>query len=199
MADETVKVNLDIGAMVERFRALGPLMGPTVYSAMLVSAERMVRDVVSKRMSGPRGAPGILGVVSGHARKTMLGPATFSGSTVTAALGSPVDYVRTHELGFHGPVHVRAHLRLRLGAIKAVSIAQATRAKVVKRGAATAAQRKAGVIAVRAFDRKVSIMAKHFIRDTVLEAKVPVEDRILKALMLALKTGRVPVGSQLGA
>lgn len=191
-------VNLSIDQMLERFKFLGAALRPTVFRAMLVSAQRMRRDVVEKRLSGPRGAPGILGVVTGNARRSITDEAGIVGDKIYALFGSPLKYVKAHEEGFHGPVQVRAYDRRRLGKIKAVSIAPATRGSVIKRGAQTAAQRRAGPIHVKAHTRKVNIIAKHFIRDTLLAAKVPTEARILKALTIAAATGKLPTPQQLG-
>lgn len=197
MATTVIRVTLP--DMLKRFEALGPLMVETVYTSMQLTAQRMVRDVTVKRLSGPRGAPGILGLVTHHARNTMTGFTTVEGNTISAVLGSPVDYVKTHEQGFHGIVNVRAHERRRLGAIKAVSIAKATFGKVIKRGKPTAAQLRAGSIHVRQHARNANIVAKHFIRDTVLAAKGPTENRILKGLNIAWTTGKAPTSGQLGA
>jgi len=192
-------IKLDIDAMVERFRFLGKNLVPTVYTAMLVSANRMVRDVKLKRLSGPRGAPGKLGVVTGAAGRSMTDIVRFQNDTIAAILGSGLGYVKAHEEGLHGVQNVKAHVRRRLGVIKAVSIAQATRGKVIKRGAVTAAQKRKGAIAVKAHSRKANIIAKWFIRDMVREAKQPTERRIMNALMIAVKTGRVPAPNQIGA
>jgi len=194
-----VQIQLDIDAMIKRFEFLGPGLRPSVFNALLISAQRMRRDVIEKRLSGPRGAPGILGIVTGAARRSIADEAGIAGETLYALFGSALKYVKAHEEGYKNDAQpVRAHDRRRLGSIKAVSIAKATRGKVIKRGAPTAAQRRSGPIHVRAHTRKVRIVAKHFIRDTLLAAKVPTEERILKALMIAASTGKVPTTSQLG-
>jgi len=201
MAEETVR--LDMTAMLERFKSLGALTAPAAYVAMLVTGQRMVRDVVKQRLSGPRGATGILGVVTGNARRSMVGPATMTKDMVTAALGSPVEYVKAHEEGFRGTQRVRAHQReqKRIGR-KAVAynIHSGFVSKYSKGRRFTDAEKLLtgrGFAWVTAHDRKVNIIAKHFIRDTVLAAKVPTEDRVLKALQIAFKTGRIPSPGQL--
>ena len=196
MSSENLKLTLP--EMTERFRFLGSALGPTVFAAMLVSAAKMRRDVVSLRLSGPRGAPGILGVVTGAARRSIADEAGVAGDTVYALFGSALEYVKAWEDGFHGDQEVRAHTRRRLGAVRAVSIAQATRGKVIKRARQSAAQRKAGLINVKAHQRKANMEAKHFIRDTLLAAKGPTEARIMRALIIAAETGKPPVASQLG-
>jgi len=185
--------------MVKRFAFLGKALRPSVYSAMLLSAQRMRADVVDQRLSGPRGAEGILGVVTGAARRSITDETFASNEQITALFGSALEYVRAHEEGYKNDAQpVRAHTRRRLGKIKAISIAQATRGKVTKRGAPSARQRRAGAIEVRAHKRKVNIQAKHFIRDTLRAAVIPTENRILRALAIAAVTGRVPKPGEIG-
>lgn len=193
---EIVKLSLE--DMLKRFQVVGVNTLATVYAALVVSSERMVRDVVTKRMSGPRGAPGILGVVTGAGRRSMRYRVTYTKERLYAVLGTMLGYIEAHESGYHGPQHVRAHMRRRLGRISSVSIARETRGQVVKRKAATAAQRRAGMISVRAHDRMANIQAKWFVRDTVRAAKGPTESRILRGLKIAALTGRVPTTSELG-
>jgi hypothetical protein len=194
----STKINLSIEDMLKRFESVGNNMLGTIYVALLVSAERMIRDVVTERMSGPRGAPGHLGVVTGGGRRSMRYRVTYSKERFRVVLGTLLGYIDVHEQGYHGTQHVRAHERRRLGAIQAVSIAQATRGLVDKRRRATKRQREAGPIQVRAHDRMANIQAKHFMRDTVRASSVPTENRIVRALEIAMLTGRVPTASQVG-
>jgi hypothetical protein len=189
-------IRLDIEEMVKRFAFMGEALPDTVFSAVLVSTEFMLREVVKGRMSGPRGAEGILGVVTGNARRSMTNRATMTKDTVEGGIGSPADYVRAHELGFHGDEHVRAHERRRLGAIRAIDIRSRT---ATKRYAPTAAQRRAGPIMVRAHVRRANIIAKHFIRDTVRSAVDPTTSRIGAALILAARLGRAPTRSEVAS
>jgi len=191
-------VKLPIDGIVDRFKSLGPLLAPTVYVAMLASTQKMLGDVLSKRMSNPRrGSTATnLGVDTGHARQSMVGPVKQTAETVQAILGSTKDYVAAHEAGFHGTVNVPAHTRQwRHGKAKQVDIR--TR-RGVKFARLSAKQKARGSWVVRAHPMKMNILAKHFIRDTVLEAKDPTADRITKALMIAIKTGRVPSMAQMG-
>lgn len=194
---ETVKLNLD--EMLHRFKFLGDKIGPTVYAAMLVSAKKMLADVVKKRMSNPRrGSTATnLGVDTGTARRSMIEQAGITADRVFALLGSPVDYVKTHEEGFRGTVQVPTHTaQHRHGRTLAVSVK--TRA-ITKRAALTKRQKARGPWTVRSHSMKMDIHAKHFIRDTVNESVAPLEKRILQSLLIAAKTGQVPSPSQLGA
>jgi hypothetical protein len=196
-------VKLSMADMLKRFEFLGVNLPRTVYVAMLVAAQKMLRDVVSKRMSNPRrGSTATnLGVDTGTARRSMIERAGLTPERVFAMIGSPIEYVRVHEEGFHGTQNVKAHVRRRLGVIKAVAIG-ASRGAVVKRAAVTARQKRLDAshpIHVRSHSRKVDIIAKHFIRDTVLQNVEPTQDRIVQALVIAAKTGQVPTPRQLGA
>ena len=195
----TDSVRLTLPDMTERFKFLGDKLGPTVFAAMLISAQKMLADVVSKRMSNPRrgSTDRNLGVDFGTARRSMIDKAGITEDKVFALIGSPVGYVRTHEEGFHGPVQVRGHVR------QLVALTMNAKGKVTKKSAAafkSAVRNKQATTAhVRAYSRKVDIIAKHFIRDTVTEAVPPTEERIMRALVIAAKTGRVPSPTQLGA
>ena len=192
-------VNLDIKGMVKRFEFLGAALRPSIYRAMLVSGQKMRTDVVAKRMSGPRGAEGMLGVVTGAARRSMTDETGVAGNTIYTLFGSALGYVKVHEEGYDNPAQaVRAHTRRRLGQIKAVSIAKATRYKVIKRAAPSAAQRRAGLIQVKAHTRHAHFEAKHFIADTLILNAVPTQNRIKDALIIAAATGRLPTASELG-
>lgn len=203
MADETVKLDMD--RMIERFASLGKLLGPSAYVAMLVTAQKMLRDVVSKRMSNPRrgSTDTNLGVDTGTARRSMTDVAGLDSDKVYALIGSAVDYVKTHEEGFHGTQHVRAYLRRNVALKRVVNRRSARNGMITKGSAARykAAARKGHALTshVRAHGRKVNIIAKHFIRDTVLEAKVPAENRIIRAMLVAARTGKVPTPNQVGA
>jgi len=192
-------IKLPIDGIVERFKSLGPLLAPTVYVAMLASTQKMLRDVLSKRMSNPRrGSTATnLGVDTGTARRSMVGPVKQTQDTVQAVLGSTVDYVAAHEAGFHGTQHVRAYTRIIAGLSRNARTGIVTKKAAGKYKAALRSG-KATIAHVRPHGRKVNIIAKHFIRDTVIEAKDPAADRITKALMIAIKTGRVPSIAQMG-
>ena len=194
---ETIKLNLD--EMIGRFRFLGKNLAPAVYNAMLISAKTMLRDVVKNRMSNPRrGSTATnLGVDSGTARRSMIDQAGMTADAVFALIGSPIDYVKTHEEGFTGTQRVAASTRRwKSGRARAVNI----KSRAVTRRYAISAKRKARAAwTVRAHERKVNVVAKHFIRDTVLEAVAPTEERILRALTLLATTGKVPSPATIGA
>ncbi len=195
---DTIKLNLD--EMIQRFRFLGANLAPTVYTAMLVAAQKMLRDVVQKRMSNPRrGSTATnLGVDTGTARRSMIDQAGMTADTVFALIGSPVDYVRTHEEGFHGSVNVPAHVRRNVSLKRNAKTGMVSKKSATQYKSALRADHKTTSF-VRAHKMKLDIIAKHFIRDTVQEAVAPLEKRVLQSLLIAVKTGQVPSPGQLGA
>jgi len=196
----TETIRLTIPEMLERFKSLGEKLGPTAYVAMLVSGQKMLRDVVKNRMSNPRrGSTSTnLGVDTGTARRSMTDLTQQTERSITTLIGSTVDYVRSHEEGFHGPVQVRAHTRRIAVLERNTHTGRVSKASSRKYKAALRSGRKTSAH-VRAYTRKVNILAKHFIRDTVIANVVPTTDRITRALLIAVKTGKVPQAGQLGA
>jgi hypothetical protein len=193
-------IRLPIDGIVERFKSLGPMLAPTVYVGLLASAKQMLRDVLQKRMSNPRrGSTSTnLGVDTGTARRSMVDRVGVTESTAFALLGSVERYVKAHEEGFHGTAHVRAYTRRNLSPKFNVRTGKLTKKYAMEYIAARRKGKKT-VSYVRAHGRKVDIIAKHFIRDTVIEAAGPTADRITRGLIIAIKTGRVPSINQVGA
>lgn len=194
---DTVRLSLD--QMLERFKFLGKQLAPTVYRAMLVSGQEMLRRTVKDHMSGPRrgSKPSVLGRDHGTARRSMIAQTEFKNEVIGSLVGSPLGYVRAHEEGFDGSVQVRGHTR------RIIRLERNTKTgRVSKKSAAAykAASRRAGktLAFVRPYKRDVRMPALHFIRDAVLESVTPTENRIVKALMYAARTGQVPTPGQLG-
>lgn len=191
-------IKLSIDGIVERFKSLGPMLAPTVYVALLASTQKMLADVTAKRMSNPRlgSSAKNLGVDTGTARRSMVSGVRVTEEVVSAFLGSPTDYVAVHEQGFSGTVAVPAHTaRWRHGKAKLVHIRTH---RGVKFAGLSKKQKARGEWTVRSHSRKMNIVAKHFIRDTVVEATTPTANRVTQALLIAFKTGRVPSIGQVG-
>lgn len=183
-------------------RSLGALKDKApnaVFTAALVSAEAMLRDTIKLHMSGPkRGSQWkLLGVDTGHARRSMQNQAEIAGNIISAEIGSSLGYVKAHEEGFSGPVKVRAHTR------RIVALSRNNRGKVSAKSAKRYKERiKAGkknTAFVRAFTRKVNISAKEFIRYGVLGQSPQTRLRAMRSLEILARTGRVPAPSELGA
>ena len=107
------------------------------------------RDIVANRISGQ-----YLGVVTGTARKSIGTQVRTLRDRVQGFVGSPLGYVRAHELGFSGPVPVRAHSRTLRG----------------------------NTHDVRAHERYVNMRARHFIRDSLRDKKDGVRLQVRDAL-----------------
>ena len=78
----------------------------TIRGTLQLSLDSMVANVVRNKMSGQ-----LLGVVTGTARRSIASEIRETPDSIIGAFGSPLRYVRAHELGFHGAVSVRAHTR----------------------------------------------------------------------------------------
>ena len=160
MADFTITVDLE--AMKKRLTALGPQgLAASVLAAVRLTVQTWLRGTVQK-ISGP-----YLGVVTGTARRSITSTAAIEGDgeVVRGRFGSPLRYVRAHELGFRGAVYVREHVR-------------------------DPTDRAAHI--VRAHSRYVNMRARHFMRDTIHEDLVGTEHRLRRALLLLARTGRPP-------
>jgi len=147
-----------------------PAADSSIRAAMQASVQAMMRDVILNRMTGQE-----LGVVTGTARRSMRGRTWENSRRVVGEFGSPLGYVRAHEIGFHGPVGVRAHERTR--------------------GSTTHP--------VRAHTRNVNIRARHFMRNSLSKetrggSGSKLTRRIVKALRIAAKQGRIPRAGELG-
>lgn len=142
----------------------------SVHAAMQAAVQSMMRDVILNRMTGQ-----YLGIVTGTARKSITGRADQYTRKVIGQFGSPLEYVRAHELGYQGPVNVRAHQRTRGGKSHDV----------------------------RAHTRAVNMRARHFMRDTLRKESQPktgskIARRIIKAMKIAARQGRIPRAGELG-
>jgi hypothetical protein len=199
MAD-AYTIELDLKGMQERLAALGgPKFTRTILSAVRLTMQGWLRATVQK-MSGP-----YLGVVTGTARRSMISTSVASADTVIGRFGSPLIYVRAHELGFSGSVQVAAHTRMLTGNIK--------KAKIRLRKA----QRRLGAdepidlrnfsgfgsfkrtAFVRAHTRRVDMWARRFMRDSIAEDQPKLNDRMRRAILMLARTGKPPTVGELGA
>ena len=196
MAD--VRRTVSIEELSKRLGDLQKKLPAAARAAMRSSVWAMIRDVVMNRMSGQ-----YLGVVTSTARRSMHATVERRGDSVRGVIGNPHDYVRAHEMGFHGPVQVRAHTRQLARLERGVRTGKVTKKSARK----YKARRKKGYAmsaSVRAHTRQVNIRAKRFIRDTLADEAVPysatraqagnsrIERRVLRALEILAETGKTP-------
>lgn len=66
----------------------------------------LLRKVKAEKLSGQ-----VLNVRTGRLRRSIIQRVTEQGNTITGVVGTNVEYARAHEMGFKGPVSVKAHLR----------------------------------------------------------------------------------------
>lgn len=101
MTVDLFKILQSVGALKD-----APL---AVQQAVHNSVQAMDRFLVADRLS--KRGPDTLGVVTGTARRSIAHGVGLKGKIVEGYFGSPLRYVRAHELGFVGQVQVRAHAR----------------------------------------------------------------------------------------
>lgn len=200
MSEYRKTVSLD--QLQEMFAKLGAKVPAAMRAAMNASVWSMIRDVVANRLSGQ-----YLRVRTGTARRSMHGHVEDSGESVRGYIGNPHEYVRAHEMGYQGPVQVRAHTR------QLARLERNRGGKVTKRSAAAYKKRLrkgyAMTAHVRAHTRQVNIRARRFIRDTLDLEAMPysatraagrgsrLDRRVIRALEILLDSGRVPKTGEL--
>lgn len=200
MSGSTVTVTLD--ELQKMIRGVGDKFPEIAERAMTASVQAMVRDVVANRMTGQ-----YLGVVTGTARRSITGRVKRGASSITASIGSTLKYVRAHEMGYTGPVQVRAHQR-RLVELSSGRGGKITKASARKYKKAKAAGRKT-MSHVRAHTRRVNIRARRFLRDTVMQeagtlpamllsGEPAFSRRLVRAMQIYVEQGRMPSVGDLG-
>jgi hypothetical protein len=174
--------------MLKRFESLGKDLEPSIFNAMVISAEAMFAEVTTNKMRGQ-----YLGVVTGRGIRSMVPTTTRSKAKISAGIGSSVGYIAAHEQGFKPleTVGVKAHEARHRGRITRRGRRGVNANAILRRARLTKAQKATGVWAVKGHRRKVDIPARHFMRDTVREEFIPTVDRIERALYIAALTGGV--------
>jgi len=87
-------------------RRMPDLAVPALFRGM---KKAMIR--VEARARSPYLTGRSLNVRTGHLRRSIVSGAQIDGDTVTGHVGTNVSYGRFWELGYHGPMSVRSHLR----------------------------------------------------------------------------------------
>lgn len=176
----------------------GKIVGAETVNAMLMGATPRIREemvkvvkasgvelmlrVKDKYLHGPK--PQHLGVKTGNLTRSiaMKGPEVTSQGDVTGIVGTNVSYGRFWELGFHGDISVRAHVRK----VKARS----TFARVAKPGTKRGWGREKtseGIGYVRAHTREnVNIAPRPFLVPALRDTRAAMRANIMKGLAQAL-------------
>lgn len=161
---------------------------PRIHKSLLVSVQvtvlRMVRWVVTRKLLGQ-----YLNRVTGTGIRSVTASPDWWPIDAGAAgrFGSNLDYMRAHEQGFSGTVAVREHER------RLFRYRSARTGARLKRRKATG-----GMATVSAHSRNVTIRARHFFRDTLDENRTSFELRLRKAILIAVRLGRVATAGDLG-
>jgi hypothetical protein len=179
----------------EMFLRFGNGAARAMLSAAKASATFMAARTISTKLENKN--PPYLNRRKGNLiRNVAASPYARAVSTneVEAGFGTNSDYGIPLEEGYKGIVTVRAHMRKRLGAIRAVDIR--TR-EATKRARVTLAQRQAGPISVKEHERDVDIRARHYLLDTLNENAGKPGEFVNEAFDQLLVTGNPPSGEDL--
>ncbi len=164
--------------------------------AAKASTALMVRRVVRGRLNEPKGAKGSVYPNLRRQTGTLQRNVTASrfhqvdsADKVVAAIGTSLVYGIAHEEGFTGVVQVKAHTR-RL-------VEQARSKAAVRRVKKKLKAGKKRVAHVKAHKRKMNLLARYYLRDTVLTHKKDIKGIARKAVIIAAKTGKLPQVTEL--
>lgn len=123
----------------------------------------LLRKVKAEKLSGQ-----VLNVQTGRLRRSITQRVTEQGSTITGIVGTNVEYARTHELGFKGPVSVKAHLR-------EIKKAWGKPLKAAKK------------IQVKPHTRQVELPARSFLRSALADMEPKIRDELRETLRHEMK------------
>lgn len=123
----------------------------------------LLRKVKAEKLSGQ-----LLNVQTGRLRRSITQRATEQGSTITGIVGTNVEYARAHELGFKGPVSVKAHLRQ-------IKEAWGKPLKAAKK------------IQVKPHARQVELPARSFLRSALADMEQKIRDELRETLRHEMK------------
>jgi phage gpG-like protein len=118
----------------------------------------LLRKVKAEKLSGQ-----VLNVRTGRLRRSITQRVAEQGNTITGVVGTNVEYARAHELGFKGPVSVKAHLRQ----IKE-AWGKPLKAKLT--------------VPVRAHTRQAEFPARSFLRSALADMEPKIRDELRETL-----------------
>lgn len=152
----------------------GYLIGDREVIAKLGKAKEIARDGIRKsvvrltlellnKVKAEKLSGQVLKVQTGRLRRSITQRVTEQGNTISGVVGTSVEYARAHELGFKGPVSVKAHLR---------QIKQAW-GKPLK---------SAKKIQIKPYTRKVELPARSFLRSALAEMEPRIKEEFMETL-----------------
>lgn len=110
----TREVRIDLEGIQRLLESFDPsIMEPAAKRGMERGIQIVARRAVQSQMSAPKRGSRLfqLGVDTGTARRSIATKVEQGGGVTRGIFGSPLRYVRAHEMGFSGEVKVRAHVR----------------------------------------------------------------------------------------
>ncbi|MBU1223095.1 MAG: phage virion morphogenesis protein [Gammaproteobacteria bacterium] len=123
----------------------------------------LLRRVKADKLSGQ-----VLNVRTGLLRRRTHHRVTESGSRIEGIVGNNAEYARAHELGFKGPVSVKAHLRQ-------IKEAWGKPLKAAKK------------IQVKPHTRQVELPARSFLRSALADMEPKIRDELRETLRHEMK------------
>jgi len=182
----SVKVNVNLKRQGERLEFLDKRMQALVKRAAQAFTAFLVRKVTKDKLRGQ-----VLKRKTGTLIRSVTASRFLevSESTVTAGIGTNLVYGIAHEEGFTGTVQVQAHSRRLVKQAKGKRAAAKFKKALKKKRQRTAF--------VRAHTRKLDIVARHYLRNTLLENREKAPTAVRRAILLALRTGKMPPVSSL--
>lgn len=188
MIDPQIRIDLD--DLEEMTEAYGTKLAKSVRVGVREAILLNVRDVTKTKLRGQ---------YLNRRTGTLIRSVTASRSDemtetmVRGSFGTHLDYGKAHEVGFRGQVQVAAHTRRlvrtrtnRQGQLSKKS-AKALKRKL-QRGLKTTAH-------VRAHSRRVNIRPRYYLRDTLRENIGKTKQRVIRALLVLGRTGKVPTAA----
>lgn len=171
MAD--ISTRIDLGRIYKLVDLMTPAqVGRAIARGLRLGMLEIERDTIQK-ISGP-----YLGIVTGTARRSIRSRVQVLADRIQGVVGSPLRYVRAHELGFRGRVQVPGHTRQLVTLVRRGGKVTKKSAREFK--AAVAAGRKR-IAYVRPHSRYLHLRARHFLRDAI-------QDRRGRARILVLQS-----------
>ncbi len=177
----TTKVNINLKRQGERLEFMDKRMLALVTRAAQAFSAFLLRRVTKDKLRGQ-----VLNRVTGNLIRDVTASRFLevSEATVTAGIGTSLRYGIALEEGFKGRVQVKAHTR---------TLVEQARSKASGRRVKKALKKKRQRTAfVRAHTRKMDIVARHYLRDTLLENQEKAPTAVRRAILLALRTGKLP-------
>jgi hypothetical protein len=198
-------VVIDLGELERLVEAQGIKLPATVAVGLRESVLLMIADVTKNRLRGQylhrRTGTLIRSITASPPARPEVTLQGDGGGLVRDWFGTHLDYGRAHELGFRGRVQIPAHTRRLTRNVKRAKARLRQAQKRLGPAAPVGGLSSAGFAVkrfahVRPHSRFMRIRARHYLRDTIAANTGKARLRVMRAVLLLLRTGRVPRGSE---